>query len=163
MPGDVGWTLTWTSVLRAGVDPITIASPATNGRPGAGYGGIFWRLPQRETRLLTVSGKGEDAAHESDSPWLAINQNDPTGRVGLLLSQPAGARRDWFVRSTEYVGAGPMIAGDRVAHLPPGVPLTISLRGSVLDRWVEDAADAEALLRAAESAHVPINRRLDDE
>ncbi len=37
--------LDWRSALRAGTSDLTIGSPATNGRPLAGYGGYFWRLP----------------------------------------------------------------------------------------------------------------------
>ena len=150
------WSLTWTSVLRAIMGPVTIGSPATNGRPGAGYGGIFWRLPHREsTRLLSASGIGESAAHESDSPWLAINQGYGAQRIGLLLGQPAATRTDWFVRSTEYVGAGPMLAAERTVTLAPGAALTTSLRGILLDRHIEDAADAERLERAADSVSAP--------
>ena len=150
LPDGSGWTLTWTSLLDASGAPVRIGSPATNGRANAGYGGIFWRLPNRPgTRVLTSAGEGEALAHGSLSPWLALNQRDGDRRVSLLLTQPAATARPWFVRATEYVGAGPMLAAESVLTIEPGATLAISLAGVVLDRWVEDAADAERILAAA--------------
>lgn len=153
LPGENAWSLTWTSVLRPSGGAVTIGSPATNGRPGAGYGGIFWRLAQAaETQVLSVNGAGESTAHESDSPWLAINQRSDDTRTGLLLSQPGPESRRWFLRSTQYVGAGPMLAAETTVTIEPGSTLTTTLRGIVLDRWIVDAADAERLLAVADRA-----------
>ena len=150
LPDGTGWVLGWTSVLTASHGPVRIASPAVNGRPGAGYGGIFWRLPNRaETTVLSAGGPGEAVAHGSASPWLALNQVDGDRRVGLLLTQPASLARPWFVRATEYSGAGPMLAAESALTIEPGASVSTSLVGVVLDRWVADAADAEGILRAA--------------
>jgi LacI family transcriptional regulator len=143
--------LGWTSVLTASHGAVRIASPAVNGRPGAGYGGIFWRLPNRpDTAVLSAGGPGEAVGHGSASPWLALNQLDGARRVGLLLTQPASLARPWFVRATEYTGAGPMLAAESAVTIEPGDSLSTSLVGVVLDRWVADAADAEGILRAAD-------------
>ncbi len=153
LPGGEAWALTWTSVLRATERTVSLGSPATNGRPGAGYGGIFWRLPTRErNHILSIDGAGEDRAHQSESPWLAINQSDAGLRVGLLLSQPATTNRPWFLRATEYVGGGPMLAPTERTVIEHCGDLTTRLRGIVLDRWVEDETDAAALLASADSA-----------
>ena len=150
LPDGTGWLLSWTSVLTASHGAVRIASPAVNGRPGAGYGGIFWRLPNRpQTAVLSAGGPGEAVAHGSDSPWLALNQLDGARRVGLLLTQPASLARPWFVRATEYVGAGPMLAAEAMLTIEPGASVSTSLVGVVLDRWVADAADAEGILTAA--------------
>lgn len=45
--GPSGWALQWTSRLTASHGDLTIESPATQGRVGAGYGGIFWRCQRR--------------------------------------------------------------------------------------------------------------------
>src|SRR5690606_23407537 len=61
-----GWALEWRSTLHAAHGPLEIRSPATNGRPGAGYGGVFWRLPiAASTRVLSADGEGQDQAHGS--------------------------------------------------------------------------------------------------
>ncbi|WP_104137568.1 PmoA family protein [Cryobacterium sp. Y62] len=152
LPCGDAWALTWTSVLRATERTVSLGSPATNGRLGAGYGGIFWRLPTREqNHILSIDGAGEDRAHQSQSPWIAINQNDAGQRIGLLLSQPATTIRPWFLRATEYVGGGPMLAPNERLVIEYGGALTTSLRGIVLDRWVEDESDAAALLALAKS------------
>jgi hypothetical protein len=151
VPGLTAWALTWTSVLTAPENAdVIIGSPATNGRAGAGYGGIFWRLPNRPgTEVLSVAGAGEELAHGSTSPWLALNQRDGDARVGLVLSQPADVARPWFVRATEYAGAGPMLAADSVLTIEAGTSITTSLVAVLLDRPVRDDADAEGILAAA--------------
>jgi LacI family transcriptional regulator len=151
VPGLAAWALTWTSVLTAPVaTEVHIGSPATNGRAGAGYGGIFWRLPNRPgTEVLSVAGAGEALAHGSDSPWLALNQSDGGAEVGLLLSQPAEVARPWFVRAGEYAGAGPMLAAESVLTIEAGASVTTSLFAVVVDRAVRDDADAEGILAAA--------------
>jgi len=150
LPDGTGWVLGWTSVLTASHGAVRIASPAVNGRPGAGYGGIFWRLPNRpQTAVLSAGGPGEAVAHGSASPWLALNQLDGARRVGLLLTQPASLARPWFVRATEYTGAGPSLAAESALKIEPGASVSTSLIGVVLDRWVADTADAESILLAA--------------
>src|SRR5699024_10773863 len=97
-----GWVLDWRSVLHASDGPLEIRSPATNGRPGAGYGGLFWRLPIADsTHVLSVGGEGETIAHGSASPWIAFVQRHGDRPTTLVLAQP-GTVRPWFVRSAEY-------------------------------------------------------------
>ncbi|MBX6768963.1 MAG: PmoA family protein, partial [Actinomadura rubrobrunea] len=57
---DVAFTLT-----NATRGTLRIGSPATNGRPGAGYGGFFWRAPGTSTgiRVRTPHADGERAVH----------------------------------------------------------------------------------------------------
>jgi LacI family transcriptional regulator len=135
-----GWRLDWHSELTARYGPIRIESPATSGREGAGYGGIFWRLPSGETTVLSADGCGLDAAVGSTSPWLAFVQGD----VSLLLVQP-DAVWPWFVRSEAYVGACPALAWDKPLTLQPNEELTLSLTAVLLDRAV-DAEEAKKLV-----------------
>jgi LacI family transcriptional regulator len=150
VPGMAAWVLTWASVLTApDTTMVRIGSPATNGRAGAGYGGIFWRLPNRPGNGEHLgAGAGEALAHGSTSPWLALNQSDGEARVGLLLSQPADGARPWFVRATDYAGAGPMLAAESVLTIAAGGSVTTTLYAVVLDRAVRDDADAEGILAA---------------
>jgi len=134
-----GWRLDWHSVLTARYGSIRIDSPATCGREGAGYGGIFWRLPSAPTTVLSADGSGRDAAFGSGSPWLAFVQ----GNVTLLLLQPDRVW-PWFLRTTEYVGACPALAWDEPLTLQPNQELTLSLTALLLDRAV-DASEAKTL------------------
>jgi LacI family transcriptional regulator len=134
-----GWRLDWHSVLTARYGSIRIDSPATCGREGAGYGGIFWRLPSAPTTVLSADGEGRDAAFGSCSPWLAFVQGD----VSLLLVQPDQVW-PWFLRTAEYVGACPALAWDQPLTLQPNRELTLSLTALLLDRPL-DAAEAKTL------------------
>lgn len=144
-----GWALSFSSILTASTD-VMIGSPATNGRPGAGYGGIFWRLPAADaTQVFSEAGHGERAVHESASRWLVINQRHGERHTSLVLSQPVTQARSWFVRVAEYVGAGPMLAPSFTVRLREGAALHAALTGVLLDRWVSDETDAAAIAAAA--------------
>ncbi len=127
-----GWRLDWQSVLTARYGSLKIESPATSGRAGAGYGGIFWRLPSAETTVLSADGEGLEAAFGSTSPWLAFVQGDVT----LLLIQPDDVR-PWFLRIEEYVGACPALAWDKPLTVQPNQELRLSLTALLLDRSVD--------------------------
>ena len=123
---DGGWMLDWVSTLHA-PEGITLGSPATNGRPGAFYGGLFWRTPFRSAVISSERGTGVEAAHGSESPWLAIRSPGTT----LVAAAPPGY--PWFVRDEGYVGFGPAVAVDRRRAVPPGGELTLRLRVAVID------------------------------
>jgi LacI family transcriptional regulator len=158
LPEVDAWALGWSSRLRAGASDVVIGSPATGGRPGAGYGGIFWRLPfADETSVLTTDADAEPRAHGSRSPWIAIARRTGEAWTTLLLVQP-GDVDPWFVRVTDYVGAGPALAWDSTRRIEAGTSLDVELVAAVADRRLDaaDAADlaefAVARLRAARSA-----------
>lgn len=146
LPDERGWALRWTTELRAEHGPLRIESPATNGRPGAGYGGLFWRLPSAD--VTTVLGEGlvgEEAVHGSRSPWLAFVQRREARTTTLLLVQGPGEQRPWFVRVAEYVGAGPSLAWDAPVEVPAGDVLRAGLAAVVVDRALtQDEASALA-------------------
>ncbi|MDG4865013.1 PmoA family protein, partial [Streptomyces sp. T-3] len=59
------WALDFTFALtNASGRELSIGSPATNGRPGAGYGGFFWRAPKEAAapEVFTADADGESAA-----------------------------------------------------------------------------------------------------
>ncbi|WP_307864981.1 DUF6807 family protein [Myceligenerans salitolerans] len=144
-----GWVLDWRSVLHASDGPLEIRSPATNGRPGAGYGGLFWRLPiADETRVLSVAGEGETLAHGSGSPWVAFVQRHGDRPTTLVLVQP-GTVRPWFVRSAEYPGACPALAWDAPLLVPDGGMVQVGLVAALFDGELgpaQAAAVAEAVV-----------------
>ncbi|MFD6948592.1 oxidoreductase [Nocardiopsis sp. TSRI0078] len=116
---------------------LSIGSPATNGRPGAGYGGLFWRAPVTDTPpAVTGDGglRGEEALHGSRAAWLAMaGTNRDGGRWTLLFLQPGEHTDPWFLRAEEYPGVGPSLAWDTRLPLPEGGRLQRRLRVAVRD------------------------------
>jgi LacI family transcriptional regulator len=145
MPGTdaaPGWVLDWRSTLYADHGPLEIRSPATNGRPGAGYGGLFWRLPIAEsTTVLSAAGTGETRAHGSTSPWVAFVQQHGGRSTTLLLVQPSQVR-PWFLRSAEYPGACPALAWDSPLLVPAGGSVRLDLVAVLLDSALTGTAAA---------------------
>ncbi|HEY9522694.1 MAG TPA: DUF6807 family protein [Thermopolyspora sp.] len=103
-----GWALDLSFSLRNLTGrPLTIHSSATKGRPGAGYGGFFWRAPiaARDLRVRTPTAEGEERVHGSLAPWLALSSEEWT----LVFAQSTDP---WFVRVAEYPGVGTALAWD---------------------------------------------------
>lgn len=139
---DIAFTLTNTTDR-----PLPIASPAANGRPGAGYGGFFWRAPRActEPLLFTADAQGEEQVHGKRADWLAMAGDGWT----LVFTGPD----PWFVRGRAYPGVGQALAWHALV-LPPG--------GSVVRRVATAIADgrlrreeAAALTRAADRQPPP--------
>ena len=132
LPHGAGWVLTWRSELDATGGDLTFRSPALNGRPGAGYSGLFWRFAEGTVdRLITPEGEGEAAVNGRTAAWVAgINDADP---LSVVFTQLPGEERRWFGRTSDYVGLGPALAFDRPFTLPAGETLTLGLRVFVLD------------------------------
>jgi len=100
--------------------PLAIGSPATNGRPGAGYGGFFWRLSggPGAVRPYGPSADGEQAVHGCRAPWVAMAGE---GWTLVFVVGDAATRADpWFVRAAEYPGVGSSLAWDRPLAVPSG-------------------------------------------
>lgn len=118
---DFAWALDFTfSLTNVTSGPLTIGSPATNGRPGAAYGGFFWRARKEASApdVFTVDREGEREIHGTRAPWVAL-----TGSTWTLVF--AGAteqtRRDpWFVRAEDYPGVGSSLAAEERLPIPPG-------------------------------------------
>ncbi|MFD5369279.1 PmoA family protein [Streptomyces sp. NPDC127103] len=150
------WTLDLAfSLTNVSGRDLSIGSPATNGRPGAAYGGFFWRAPKEAaTPAVFASGgaggspgpDGEEAVHGTRADWVAL-----AGEGWTLVFAGATARtRDdpWFVRAAEYPGVGSSLAHDERLPMPAG--------GTVVRRVVTVVADgrldrdgAAALVRQA--------------
>lgn len=145
------WVLRVRTVLRntSGRD-LSIGSPATNGRPGAGYGGLFWRAPLGP-RPPAVTGPdglaGQTDLHGARVPWLALAGTTGQGdRWTLLLHQIGPLVEPWFLRADEYPGTGPALAWEERLPLPAGHTLERGLRVAVGDGHRDDLpALAEAV------------------
>lgn len=135
LPAHHGWALHWHSVLRATGGDLALGSPATRGRTGAGYGGLFWRLSAASirTEVRVAEGAGEEAALGSRCRWLMLSQVRAGAPVSLLLIQPDEVV-PWFVRTSGYVGAGPAVAWSEHRHVPAGSSHRMSMIAVLADR-----------------------------
>ena len=142
------WSLDLTSTLRNATGaPLELGSPATNGRAGAGYGGLFWRLPPvSAARVWTPDAEGEAAVHGSTAPWVAFAAEATAPFTVVLAAMDAATRRDpWFVRIDDYPGLGSQLAAERPVQLAPDASTTRSFRALVVDGTPDDAAIGGAL------------------
>ncbi len=135
-----GWELDLTTTLtNATGAPLRLGSPATNGRTGAGYGGLFWRLPPAsDPRVRTADAEGEERVHGSPAPWLAWTERGPDPFTLVLAGAPPVD--PWFVRVAGYPGVGCQLAPVDPVVLPPGGALTRGLRALVADGALPDSA-----------------------
>jgi hypothetical protein len=133
---------------------ITLGSPGTHGRPGAGYGGFFWRAAASADRfrVFTPDAEGEDGVHGRPAEWLVFGGSEPgTGRPWslMLAGEDAETRGDpWFVRTRDYPGVGSALAFERPVVLGPGEVVTRSLLIAVVDGILGSEA-ASAVLATA--------------
>ena len=139
---DRGWELQLVTILTNATDrPVRLGSPATNGREGAGYGGLFWRLPPARTpHVYTAVAAGEHAVHGCTAQWLAWA--DRTAGFTLVFSGTNQATRDdpWFVRVEDYPGVGSQLAARDPLTLPPGGSAARGLRTLLADGTLDNGA-----------------------
>ncbi|MEV8597725.1 PmoA family protein [Streptomyces sp. NPDC052012] len=145
------WALDLTfSLTNVTGQPLSIGSPATNGRPGAAYGGFFWRARKEHAApdVFTADTEGESEAHGRTADWIAL-----AGSTWTLVFAGAteATRRDpWFVRTAEYPGVGSSLAHEARLPVPPGETVVRRIVTVVADgRLGRD--EAAALARKAVS------------
>ncbi|MEU4570146.1 PmoA family protein [Micromonospora sp. NPDC023956] len=150
---DDAWTLDFGFELtNVTSEPLAFASPATNGRPGAGYGGFFWRARRgdRQVNVLGPDRTGERHLHGRRTAWLALTGGNPA--PWTLVFVPVGRPQPidpWFVRSRDYVGVGSSLAWSQPLLVGPGERvrrrvLTIVADGRLRSREVAALATAVA-------------------
>ncbi|MEE1754867.1 PmoA family protein [Streptomyces sp. SP18CS02] len=157
------WALDFTfSLTNPGTKDLSIGSPATNGRPGAGYGGFFWRAPKEAAAPAVLSAashpaggpgvdggggaSGEEAVHGRPADWLALVGEDWTL---VFAGATDDTRKDpWFVRTGEYPGVGSSLAWDGRLAVPAGGTVVRRVVTVVADGRL-DRAGAAALVRKA--------------
>ncbi|MGX5186473.1 DUF6807 domain-containing protein [Streptomyces avermitilis] len=148
---DSAWALDFTfSLTNLTPGPLSIGSPATNGRPGAAYGGFFWRARKEAgaPRVFTAAAEGEEEIHGTRADWLAL-----AGATWTLVF--AGAtertRRDpWFVRAAEYPGVGSSLAHEERLPVAAGETVVRRIVTVVADGSL-GRGEAAALARTAVS------------
>ncbi|MDX3798483.1 PmoA family protein [Streptomyces sp. AK04-3B] len=145
------WALDFTfSLTNVSGAPLSIGSPATNGRPGAAYGGFFWRARKedRAPDVFTAATEGEASVHGSRADWIALAG---AGWTLVFAGATDATRRDpWFVRTAEYPGVGSSLACAERLPVPPGETVVRRIVTVVADgRPGRD--EAAALVRKAVS------------
>jgi len=136
------WQLDLTTELIAAVGS-SLGSPGSNGAPGSGYGGFFWRLPAcAGAEVFTAEGRGETEVHGSVSPWLAWVADFPEGPASLIFAAPAEAQDPWFVRMAEYPAVGSALAWDRPVTLAAGESVVRSFTVWIVDAKLSPAEAA---------------------
>ncbi|MCW4456970.1 DUF6807 family protein [Microbacterium sp. MPKO10] len=117
------------TLLPPGDRDVTLGSPGSKGRTGAGYGGLFWRLPAcRDARVFTADAEGEDAVNGIHAPWVAwtaefLAQPEHTGTATIALVSRDAEPDPWFVRLADYPGIGSAVAWDTPTVVPAGAGL----------------------------------------
>ncbi|MGN6427964.1 MAG: DUF6807 family protein [Leifsonia sp.] len=139
------WRLRLRIELSAAAGPVRLDSPGSLGRPGAGYGGFFWRFaPCTGIEVRTPEAEGEAATNGARAPWLLWTAAFDGARRSVLFCAPPEADDPWFVRTAEYPGVGSALAWDAPLLLEPGEPVVRTLAAVVSDRALS-AADAHRL------------------
>jgi hypothetical protein len=150
-----GWELEIVTALTNPTErPVRLGSPATNGRPGAGYGGLFWRLPPTRTPdVRTPAGTGEQATHGTPAPWIVWTDADAGFTLAITGVDDATRADPWFVRVGDYPGVGSQLAPRDPLVMPVGETATRGLRAlvadgvlgvAVVERWSAEGADQGA-------------------
>ncbi|WP_371672333.1 PmoA family protein [Streptomyces sp. NBC_00289] len=146
---DAAWALDFTfSLTNVTPDPLSIGSPATNGRPGAAYGGFFWRARKEDDTpdVFTADREGEEELHGTRADWLALAG---TGWTLVFAGATEQTRRDpWFVRTAEYPGVGSSLAHRERLPIAPGDTVVRRIVTVVADGRLDRDA-AAALVRKA--------------
>lgn len=136
----LGYRTTFTNVSGRS---LPLGSPTTEGRPAAGYGGLFWRGPRSfsggTVHAPEVSGK--DDLNGIRAPWLAFSgRHDGDGGASTLVFVESEendhgdeAHTQWFVRSDVYAVVSPSPFYSTVHDLPDGESLTFRYAVVVAD------------------------------
>lgn len=130
------------ALFNPGAEIVKFGSPTTEGRPLAGYGGVFWRGPL-EMLHGTIrmadgrSGSGADLMGER-SAWLAyVGRHASTGRTSTLvfLDHPDNVRFPlrWFVRSEQFPVVSYAFSFDEYLDVAPQATLRRRHRVAICD------------------------------
>lgn len=115
--------------------PLVFSSPTVEGRPLAGYGGLFWRGPRSflHGTILAAGGlEGPDVMGQA-APWLAFigrhDGNEAQSTI-LFIDRPSNPRfpNKWFVRHEPYACVSCSFMFDEEYTLQPNEELSLTYR-----------------------------------
>ncbi len=140
VPTEGYWCLDFDFALtNPGPNDVIFGSPTTEGRPMAGYGGVFWRGPMDllHGTVLAEGGVTSDTFMGQRSAWIAYVGRHHTGQCStvVLLDHPANVRfpLKWFVRTTPFPVASFAFSFDEYLSLAPGALLARRQRILICD------------------------------
>ncbi len=157
---DDAWVLAFaTRMTNAAGATLRFGSPTTQGRPNAGYGGLFWRGPRSFSggRVLVPDGEGGDELMGTTAPWIGFTgRHDGGGGASSLVfvGDPDGPADRWFVRSEIYACICPAPFFDVEVELPPGEALEFQYAIVVAD----GPADPDRAARLANVGATQLSR-----
>ena len=134
-PDEGWWALSFhTKLHNVSGQTLAFGSPTTKGRPGAGYGSLFWRGPRDWTGGSVSIPDGPVDADEmrgQSAPWLAFTgQHDGTLNTSTLIFAdcPDNPRypNKWFVRNKPFATTSCSFMFDQVLELPADKTLELS-------------------------------------
>lgn len=150
------WTLLFdTRMTNISGAEIPIGSPTTEGRPDAGYGGLFWRGPRSFTggRIAGPGGVSGEELRGTRGPWLAFigqhDEKDATSTV-LMVDDARNAQHppEWFTRTEPFACMGPAPFFSQEVTFAPGETLH-NRYAVVLGDGDSDSARLAGLAQAA--------------
>ncbi|CAG1004869.1 hypothetical protein ANRL2_04435 [Anaerolineae bacterium] len=117
---------------------LEFGSPTTQGRPNAGYGGLFWRGPLawQNPQICLAEQPDSQAVMGTSAAWLAYSGGASDQRATLVfMDHPTNPRypNQWFVRESEYVGVCFAFMFDQAYFLLPDETLTLRYRVAIAD------------------------------
>lgn len=149
----------WCLDLRFTLQNVTdrllrFGSPTTEGRPLAGYGGLFWRGPRSflHARLFAADGLEGPEIMGKAARWLAVvGRHDGSGDAStlLFLDHPTNPRfpNPWFVRNDPYACVSFAFSFDSEYLLEPTAELRLRYRIVIADgEW--NPPDVETAVRS---------------
>lgn len=146
---DRAWALDWDfSLANATTAPVVFASPATNGRAGAGYGGFFWRAPQVAGSATVLGSDGRSGArdlHGQRASWLAVSgrgSDAAAWTLAFVAADERTAKDPWFVRASDYIGVCSSLAWNHPLLLAEGETLRRRVVTIVADGLLSSAGIA---------------------
>lgn len=130
-PDRGAWTLVFTTSFTNLTDEaMPFGSPTTEGRPNAGYGGLFWRGPRSFSggRVHAEGREGGDDLMGTRSPWMGfVGRHDGKDGASTLVFVDApdnpGHPVKWFVRSGIFACVCPAPFFDEVVTVGAGEAL----------------------------------------
>jgi Methane oxygenase PmoA len=162
LPDATAWRLSFATRMRnVSGRVIPIGSPTTEGRPDAGYSGLFWRGPRSFSgeslasgTVLTADGPGGEELMGWRGPWLGYaGQHDGPGRRASTLvfcDRPGNISYpcQWFVRTGIYGCVCPAPFFSHEYRLEDGQTLALGYDIVIADGAL-DAARCAELARSA--------------
>ncbi len=129
---------------------VRLETPAQNGRPDGGYGGLFLRLEEGFELDALVGDPGSDVQSSGGvSDTLVVHGRTPTGEpvtIGLAFVDGATpGPRIWLHRFAPFAAIGWAIAYDDGLTVPANESVRVQHRLAVLDGHVE-AAEVRSVL-----------------